>query len=66
VQVDDKQEWRKCVPIVRLDTLRQKLSEKKEAQGKVLQEYTKKMEDVISKIDAIEEKFQAHKEERAR
>jgi len=38
VQVGEEQEWRKCVPIVRLDTLREKLSEKKQAQGATLQE----------------------------
>jgi len=36
VQVGDKREWRKCVPIVRLDTLRDKLNERKVAEATVL------------------------------
>lgn len=51
---------------MRIDTLREKLAEKKASQGRMLQEYITKMEEVISKIGSIEERFESHKEERGR
>lgn len=64
VDVNGAMEWRECVPIARIDSLRMLIADRRVAQGKILAEFLVKMDDAIKKIDAIKERFDKHKNDR--
>lgn len=64
VLVYGQEEWVKCVPIARVDSLRQVITDRRIAQGVILKDYNQKMDQIIQKISSIKERFEKHKTDR--